>query len=36
MTKPQFVKVRALFHLLLNITKRKWDYAYFDTAPLFQ
>ena len=31
MTKSQLVKVRALFYLLLHITKR--GCAFFDTAP---
>ena len=32
MTKPQLVKVEALFYVLQQVTKR--DCAYFDTAPL--
>ena len=31
MTKPQLVKVEALFYVLQQVTKR--DCAYFDTAP---
>ena len=31
MTKPQLVKVEALFYVLQQITKR--GCAYFDTAP---
>ena len=32
MTKPQLVKVEALFYVLQQVIKR--SYAYFDTAPL--
>ena len=31
MTKPQLVKVEALFYVLQQVTKR--GCAYFDTAP---
>ena len=31
MTKPQLVKVEALFYVLQQVIKR--DCAYFDTAP---
>ena len=31
MTKPQLVKVEALFYVLQQVIKR--SYAYFDTAP---
>ena len=33
MTKPQLVKVEALFYVLQQVIKRSC--AYFDTAPLF-
>lgn len=33
MTKPQLVKVRALFYVLQHIIKR--GCAYFDTAPFY-
>ena len=32
MTKPQLVKVEALFYVLQQVIKRSC--AYFDTAPL--
>ena len=31
MTKPQLVKVEALFYVLQQV--KKWGCAYFDTAP---
>lgn len=33
MTKPRLVKVRALFYVLQQVTKR--GCAYFDTASFF-